>query len=380
MEEIKIVIGANYGDEGKGQITDYFCHKAYKQSKACCVVLSNGGAQRGHTVITPDGRRHVFKHFGSGYFASADTYIPEQYLINPLEFVREFKELFPRYPWAYVHPKCIVTTPWDMIANMVIEDFRGDNRHGSCGMGIWETIQRNTFIPLTWDDCIRLPHKYIRDTFSQMVIDYYCDRFARLQIHNLNEWSEVFFGHNLCDLFADRVKTMSHRVKTESYSALNAYDTLVFENGQGLLLDQSRTPIENTTPSNTGLKNPMEIISEHFSEKGTDIEVCYVTRTYLTRHGAGDFPEVSAKEISERIETDETNKPNEYQGRLRYGFLDIQNLEQRILADSEPYREYINTLSLAQMHKNEFSMLDMVSTKIDKIYHSKGKTRNEVYE
>lgn len=379
MKEIKIVIGANYGDEGKGQMTDYFCHKAFEQSKHCCVVLSNGGAQRGHTVITPDGIRHVFKHIGSGWFANADTYIPEQYLINPLEFVREYKELLC-HPWVYVHPKCVVTTPWDMIANMVIEESRGKDRHGSCGMGIWETIQRNRLVPLAWVDCTRLPHKYIKDTFSQMVIDYYTDRFEKFGIHDLGKWREIFFGQNLCDLFANRVKTMSHCVKTELYSALAAYDTLVFENGQGLLLDQNRKPLENTTPSNTGLKNPMGIILEHFNGECADIEACYVTRTYLTRHGAGIFADVNASEISEKIETDETNKPNEYQGHLRYGFLDVQELKQRILDDSSQYHKYINTLSLAQMHENELPMPDMASNSINKIYHSTGKTRNEVYE
>ena len=55
MKDIKIVIGANFGDEGKGLMTDYFSQKPNS-----IVVCSNGGAQRGHTVTTPDGIRHVF--------------------------------------------------------------------------------------------------------------------------------------------------------------------------------------------------------------------------------------------------------------------------------------------------------------------------------
>ena len=45
MKDIKIVIGANWGDEGKGLMTDYF-----SQKPNTIVVCSNGGAQRGHTV------------------------------------------------------------------------------------------------------------------------------------------------------------------------------------------------------------------------------------------------------------------------------------------------------------------------------------------
>jgi adenylosuccinate synthase len=51
----RAVIGANFGDEGKGLITDYLC----ATQGAGMVVRFNGGAQAGHTVVTPDWRRHV---------------------------------------------------------------------------------------------------------------------------------------------------------------------------------------------------------------------------------------------------------------------------------------------------------------------------------
>nr|WP_279048354.1 adenylosuccinate synthetase [Bifidobacterium catenulatum] len=66
MTDVKIVVGANFGDEGKGLMADYFCHQAVSQGKKCLNVLTNGGAQRGHTVVYTDRKRHVFKHFSSG--------------------------------------------------------------------------------------------------------------------------------------------------------------------------------------------------------------------------------------------------------------------------------------------------------------------------
>ena len=73
MRDIKIVIGANYGDEGKGLMTDFFAADAAGKGMRSLVICSNGGSQRGHTVITPEGIRHVFHHFGSGSFAGADS-------------------------------------------------------------------------------------------------------------------------------------------------------------------------------------------------------------------------------------------------------------------------------------------------------------------
>ena len=66
MVNAELVIGANYGDEGKGLFTEFL-------SKTCqnpIVVLANGGSQRGHTVNDPVLGKHVFHHFGSGTLAS----------------------------------------------------------------------------------------------------------------------------------------------------------------------------------------------------------------------------------------------------------------------------------------------------------------------
>lgn len=65
-KEIKIVIGANFGDEGKGLITDYFCHQLLVAGHDVLNIRHNGGAQAAHNVVTPDGKQHVFSHFGAG--------------------------------------------------------------------------------------------------------------------------------------------------------------------------------------------------------------------------------------------------------------------------------------------------------------------------
>jgi len=81
MNEANVVIGANYGDEGKGAAVDRLATEAGAQ---CLVVRFNGGAQAGHTVETPDGRRHVFSHFGAGSFAGARTFLSRFFVSNPI--------------------------------------------------------------------------------------------------------------------------------------------------------------------------------------------------------------------------------------------------------------------------------------------------------
>ena len=91
--EIKVVIGANFGDEGKGTAVDYFTYQFYKEYKNTVVVLSNGGSQRGHTVTLPSGGRHIFRHFGSGSFFGAYTYLPKYYIVNPMNWAEEHKAM-----------------------------------------------------------------------------------------------------------------------------------------------------------------------------------------------------------------------------------------------------------------------------------------------
>ena len=90
--------------------------------------------------------RHVFKHFGSGTLKGVPTYLSKHFILNPILFREEWEGLVKKKgvtPKVIVHPEAIITTPYDMIINQIVETYRGKNRHGSCGFGIFETITRN---------------------------------------------------------------------------------------------------------------------------------------------------------------------------------------------------------------------------------------------
>jgi adenylosuccinate synthase len=69
----RAVIGAGWGDEAKGKMTEHF------STVNTTVVRYNGGSQAGHTVQS-NRRRHVFHHFGSGSFRGASTYLSRFFL------------------------------------------------------------------------------------------------------------------------------------------------------------------------------------------------------------------------------------------------------------------------------------------------------------
>lgn len=377
---IKVVIGANFGDEGKGLMTDYFCHQSTLRGEKTLVVLHNGGAQRGHTVVTPDGNRHVFHHFGSGTLVGADTYLSEEFVLNPMIFRQEWEELesMKVIPKVYVNHTCRVTTPFDMILNQIIEESRDNARHGSCGMGIHETMIRDVCnYPIEmWfdssDEAKRYYLKEIRNYLSERLLDFGINKIS-------DNWKEIVNSDLLIENFISELNFMGRNISIRFDRFIEYYDCVAFENGQGLLLDQNNIAhYPHLTPSNTGIKNSLKIIAEMRCKP--DIEVCYVTRTYLTRHGAGRLDgECDKQEINPDMQ-DLTNVPNPHQGTLRYANLVEKSLEERILKDFEPARKYGAKLSLAITHENEYDYVfsNTFKKNFDYIYYSDGETRESV--
>lgn len=382
---VKIVIGANFGDEGKGLMTDYFCHQSALRGERCLTILHNGGAQRGHTVVTLDGERHVFHHFGSGTFAGAGTYLSMDFILNPMVFRKEWSEIekLGYTPRVYASRLCRVSTPYDMIANQIIEEARSGNRHGSCGIGIYETMTRYAsfrerqefFEP---ENILKYSYQHLRNTMIH-IREYFIKRIHDAGIELSNEWKEILYSESLIQNYIDDLRFMASKVPKMQLLWILFYDCVVFEGGQGLLLDQNNKKyFPHLTPSNTGIENPLKIISNICCKP--DVEVCYVTRTYLTRHGAGRLDgECDKAEINPDMQ-DLTNVPNPHQGTLRYAKLDEKSLEERILKDFKQAKGCGAKISLAVTHENEYA--DMFSNefreKFDCIYCSNGETRKSV--
>lgn len=137
------VIGKNFGDEGKG----YTCSRLASSLKKSLIIKHNGGGQAGHTVEDPEGKwRFIHHQIGAGaeYHVPtlfADSFMPDLFQLG--KEVKEFTELFGFQSILYSEKNARVTTIDDVLLNMGAEFARGKNRHGSCGMGIEECVQRN---------------------------------------------------------------------------------------------------------------------------------------------------------------------------------------------------------------------------------------------
>lgn len=332
---VKIVVGANYGDEGKGIATDFFARNA---SGKCLNVLYNGGPQRGHTVELKDGKRHVFHHFGSGTFANAHTFFDKDFMVNPILFAKEYDELVNDGAniKCFVSPDCRVTTPYDMIINQIVEITRQGAKHGSCGYGIWETQRRydDGLYSLRYSDMCSLNDFQLFEYIHGIAENYFYQQMKFYGIEEIPEEYKCLIGNITLERhYINDLRYMQQKAECAKLESIcNEYKTIIFEGGQGLALSETNiSAYPYTTPSNTGSIAPVKRIATIHSD--FDIEVCYVTRSYFTRHGAGPFPtECKKHEINSSIK-DATNVSNEFQDSIRYGKFSKDEFYYRIFED-----------------------------------------------
>lgn len=330
-----VIIGANFGDEGKGMTTDYLCRKLSQ----CIVIRFNGGAQAGHTVVTPSGERKVFSHLGSGTFTGTPTYLSQFFIANPVAYLKELNDFIDQLDTrplvesiVHIHPDAPVTTPFDIMFNWALENSRKVNHehHGSCGLGINETVTRHNYpgFSLSVNDLRDKSRTYLFNILKSIRDDYYFRKINSSS--NIRDFLDPDWNNdNVIENFLNQCHDFIGFVRVSDYHMLTQYNHLIFEGAQGLLLDEDHYWFPHVTRSKTGLPN-VEFICKRIGV--SELDVYYITRSYLTRHGNGPLPfEVSGK-IYDCIE-DPTNITNHFQGSLRFAPLNIDLLKESIQDD-----------------------------------------------
>jgi adenylosuccinate synthase len=330
-----IICDLGFGDAGKGSWTDSMAHKLQSN----LVVRYNGGAQAAHTVYLPDGRKHTFNQFGSASFIpDVPTLLSRFMLINPMRLVHEAHDLQllgveNPYGRIFIDQRALVTTPYQMAANRLREYCRAE-RHGSCGLGVGETMQ----------DWLDFPdHVLVAADFHQpellrqkltwhrqLKVEQLADQLTRLtgvdlpsSIQNavalLTQDSEAA---DIDDFLLEIAGSLQILSAEAACQLMNSSHHPIFEGAQGVLLDENFGFHPNTTWSTTTPQNALTLLEE----AGFTGEVTRygILRTYATRHGAGPFPTSDSDLQRQLAEPD--NPTNDWQGEFRVGHLDLNLL------------------------------------------------------
>jgi Adenylosuccinate synthase len=309
----RIVVDLGFGDAGKGTVVDWLCARGPEPVHA--VVRFNGGAQAAHNVVTPDGRHHTFAQFGSGTFTpGVRTHLSRFMLVDPLALAAEARHLAELgVPDALdrltVDADALLTTPYHRAAGRARELARGAARHGSCGMGVGETVAYSLAHPdeaPRVGDCLS-PGRLRRRL--AVLRDHYRDLFP----DSGEPVPDVAGCVAAYTAFAGRVRI----VGGDHLATLLRTGNVVFEGAQGVLLDEWHGFHPYTTWSTTTFANAETLLAE---AGATGVRLA-VVRAYQTRHGPGPF--VTEDPVLTAELPDPHNGHNRWQGAFRVGHLDL---------------------------------------------------------
>jgi adenylosuccinate synthase len=304
-----VVLGLGFGDEGKGLVTDFLCNNV----SSPLVVRFSGGHQVGHTVKHLD-KKHVFSNFGSGTLSGAPTYWSPICTVNPISVIVELNLLLGKNvnPLLYIDERCPVVTPYDISGNIKANN---KTKHGSCGVGFGSTIARE------------------ESFYSLLVADLFFPSVVKIKLDLIKKY---YNGANSIDvnLFLYSINELIKNRHIRVVDAMPSYGNIIYEGSQGILLDKNIGFFPHVTRSNTSSCNlPVD----------NDMNFYLVTRAYQTRHGNGPMTNENLPH-NIKINEDETNVTNKYQGEFRRTLLDLDLLQYGISRDKNIKKTFNRTL------------------------------------
>src|SRR6185437_11448547 len=237
MATAHLIVGLQFGDEGKGLVSAYLTQKHHSRWN----VRHKGGAQAAHHVVRPNGKVHCFQQFGSGSFDYASTFLGPDVIVEPFRLLDEASELLHTHHVAnplrqhFIDGRALIITPYHIALNQLKERMRGSVRHGSTGLGIGETRSfsiRHPSLALRAEDLGKSHMPSILRDIAEIMLDEARGYDSTAKI------DEVLFKQH-CQSYRNAAKLI-HVVPDDFFGAvvLQQDDNPVFEGAQGILLDE----------------------------------------------------------------------------------------------------------------------------------------------
>jgi adenylosuccinate synthase len=306
------VLGLGFGDCGKGLFVDALT----RRWRAHSVVRFNGGAQAGHNVVTtPSGslpsHHHTFSQFAAGTFnLGVRSILASPFWIHPGALLVEAQRLAAigqedALSRLMIDGECPLVSPFHQAAGRLRELSRGTQAHGSCGVGIGETVAFNQSAPglsLHYRMLV-LQTTAARTSLLDLLQTIRKELLQRCQAlpfegseasgnaQAANEWA-VLNNEGLARQWINQL-TQLHRAcpassAQEISEQLRRPGAAIFEGAQGILLDECHGFHPHTTWSSTGTAAAERVAKCY----GLTSPIAHlgVLRSYLTRHGPGPLP------------------------------------------------------------------------------------------
>ena len=317
--KISAIVGAQWGDEGKGKVTDFFA------GESDYVVRFHGGNNAGHTVIV-DGNTFKLHLIPSGVvYGSPISIIGNGVVVDPNALLNEIAYVKEKgiEPKLLVSDRAHVIMPYHIVLDGALSGHQGSLAAGSTRRGIAPVYADKMF-----RNGIRMVDLLEPDVFREKLEKGYA--FAKGLIEkSLGQILEITIDE-IFDTYLDygeKLKTYICDTSVELYKAHKAGKTILFEGAQGISLDVDHGVYPFTTSSNTAAGH----ISTGTGVSFRDINrIIGVVKAYLSRVGESPLPT--------EIHGDEANSLREKGGEYgtttgrprRVGWLDLVQVRQAV--------------------------------------------------
>ncbi len=320
MAKNVVVIGSQWGDEGKGKVVDWLTDHAQG------VVRFQGGHNAGHTLVI-GGRKTVLRLIPSGILReNVACYIGNGVVVSPEALLNEIGELEAAgvdvQSRLRISEACPLILPYHVALDQARETAKGAGKIGTTGRGIGPAYEDKVA-----RRAIRLQDLLHRERFAAKlgeVLDYH-----NFVLKNYFHAPMVDFQGTLeaTLALAARIKPMVADVPSMLYEAQKAGKNLLFEGAQGTLLDVDHGTYPYVTSSNcvAGAACAGAGIGPHLLHY-----VLGITKAYTTRVGSGPFPTELDDEIGKHL-AERGNEFGSVTGRARRcGWFDAAALRRSI--------------------------------------------------
>ena len=317
--KVDILLGLQWGDEGKGKIVDYLAPK-YEN-----VARFQGGPNAGHTLEF-DGIKHVLHQIPSGIFrASTQNIIGNGVVLDLVIFKKELEDLaqfnLDLKANLQIAEKAQLILPTHRLLDAAYEKAKGDRKIGSTLKGIGPTYQ----------DKIARTGLRLGDIKSPNFKEKY-DALIAKHCAILDQYNFEYDLAPLNKAFFEAVEYVKQfKIVDSAYvinDMLNADQTVLAEGAQGSLLDIDFGSYPFVTSSNTTAAGVCSGLGVAPARIG---EVYGIFKAYCTRVGSGPFPTELFDDTGVRMQT-EGNEFGSTTGRARRcGWLDLPALKYAVM-------------------------------------------------
>ena len=286
-----VVIGTQWGDEGKGKIVDLLTEKA------AAVARFQGGHNAGHTLVI-SGKKTVLHLIPSGILRDGVSCLIGNGVVLSLDaLIHEADELIengvPVYERLKVSPGCPLILPSHVALDVAREKARGASAIGTTGRGIGPAYEDKVS-----RRALRVSDLFVREKFAARlgeILDYH-----NFLLKNYFGTAQVDFSKTLDDALkaAEIIAPITADVTQILQGLVDSGQSILFEGAQGTFLDIDHGTYPYVTSSNTVAAA---------ASTGTGIGprnldyILGIVKAYTTRVGAGPFPTELFDEMGEHL-------------------------------------------------------------------------------